>query len=118
MGKEYGGLGRALRRGGALGLALTALGGVGLTADLDGWGEALARVGEQPALAVSLMRRQLGPLPEEEALYCNTAVDAALGEALAAVRPAAEDVTLSPALESLDWDAVLERLEASPFAAL
>ena len=57
-------------------------------------------------------------LPEEEALYCNTAVDAALGEALAAVRPAAEDVTLSPALESLDWDAVLERLLDSPFADL
>ena len=57
-------------------------------------------------------------LPEEEALYCNSAVDAALGELLAAVRPAAEDVTLSPALESLDWDAVLERLLDSPFADL
>ena len=45
-------------------------------------------------------------------------MDAALGEALAAVRPAEEDVTLSPALESLDWGAVLERLLDSPFADL
>ena len=112
MGKEYGGLGRALRRGVALGLALTALWGVGLTADLDGWGEALARVGEQPALAVSLMRRQLGSLPEEEALtgWGRLLVDrspllAAGEEGVLALRQAraAEERADDP-VESIDGD--------------
>ena len=112
MGKEYGRLGRALRRGVALGLALTALWGVGLTADLDGWGEALARVGEQPALAVSLMRRQLGPLPEEEALtgWGRLLVDrspllAAGEEGVLALRQAraAEERADDP-VESIDGD--------------
>ena len=51
-----------------------------------------------------------------EAIPCNTEVDAALGEALAAVRPAVEDAVLSLALSDLDWDAVLERLDSSPLA--
>ena len=59
-----------------------------------------------------------GQAPAEEALPCNTEVDAALGEALAAVRPAVESVTLSSALENLNWDAVLARLLDSPFARL
>ena len=68
MDKGRGKMGRALRRGVALGLALTALWGVGLTADLGGLGEELTRLGERPGLAVSLMRGQLGALPGEEAL--------------------------------------------------
>ena len=68
MDKRRGKMGRALRRGVALGLALTALWGVGLTADLGGLEEELTRLGERPGLAVSLMRGQLGALPGEEAL--------------------------------------------------
>ena len=68
MDKGRGKMGRALRRGVALGLALTALWGVGLTADLGGLEEELTRLGERPGLAVSLMRGQLGALPGEEAL--------------------------------------------------
>ena len=68
MDKGRGRMGRALRRGVALGLALTALWGVGLTADLGGLEEELTRLGERPGLAVSLMRGQLGALPGEEAL--------------------------------------------------
>ena len=68
MDKGRGKMGRALRRGVALGLALTALWGVGLTADLGGLGEELTRLGERPGLAVSLMRGQLGALPGEQAL--------------------------------------------------
>ena len=49
---------------------------------------------------------------------CNEEVDAALGEALAAVRPEVDDAVLAPALADLDWDAVLERLLDSPFADL
>ena len=45
MDKGRGKMGRALRRGVALGLALTALWGVGLTADLGGLGEELTRLG-------------------------------------------------------------------------
>ena len=45
-------------------------------------------------------------------------MDAALGEALAAVRPEADQAVLAPALADLDWDAVLERLLDSPFADL
>ena len=68
MDKGRGKMGRALRRGVALGLALTALWGVGLTAHLGGLEEELTRLGERPGLAVSLMRGQLGALPGEEAL--------------------------------------------------
>ena len=68
MDKGRGKMGRALRRGVALGLALTALWGGGLTADLGGLEEELTRLGERPGLAVSLMRGQLGALPGEEAL--------------------------------------------------
>lgn len=53
-----------------------------------------------------------------EGLPCNTEVDAALGEALAAVRPDAEDAVFSTALKNLDWDAALDRLMSSPFARL
>lgn len=58
-------MGRALRRGVALGLALTAVWGVSLTADLKGVKEDLTALGEEPALAVSLMKSQLGELPGE-----------------------------------------------------
>ncbi len=58
-------VGRALRRGVALGLALTAVWGVSLTADLKGVKEDLTALGEEPALAVSLMKSRLGELPGE-----------------------------------------------------
>ena len=61
--KGTGRVGRALRRGVALGLALVAAWGVGLTADPAG---RLAGLGERPALAVSLMTSQLGELPGGE----------------------------------------------------
>lgn len=54
-------VGRALRRGLALGLALAAAWGISLTADV----EDLAALGEEPALAVSLMKSRLGELPGE-----------------------------------------------------
>lgn len=60
------GMGRALRRGVALGLALAAVWGVSLTADLSGVERSLAALGEKPALAVSLMAVQLGELPGGE----------------------------------------------------
>ena len=53
-------MGRALRRGVALGLAGVAVWGVSLTADLSGVGDRLAALGEDPALAVSLLASQLG----------------------------------------------------------
>ena len=56
-------MGRALRRGVALGLALAAAWGVSLTADPGGVKEDLTALGEEPALAVSLMKSQLGELP-------------------------------------------------------
>ena len=59
-------IGRSLRRGVALGLVLTAAWGVSLTADFSGVGGRLAELGEEPALAVSLMKSQLGVLPGEE----------------------------------------------------
>lgn len=59
-------VGRALRRGVALGLVLVAAWGVSLTADLTGAGFRLAALGEEPALAVSLMASQLGALPGRE----------------------------------------------------
>ena len=59
-------VGRALRRGVALGLVLVAAWGVSLTADLTGVSGRLSALGEEPALAVSLMASQLGELPGRE----------------------------------------------------
>ena len=56
-------VGRALRRGVALGLVLAAAWGVSLMADLGVVGDGLAGLGEEPALAVTLMAAQLGELP-------------------------------------------------------
>ena len=56
-------VGRALRRGVALGLVLAAAWGVSLMADLGAVGDGLAGLGEEPALAVTLMAAQLGELP-------------------------------------------------------
>ena len=53
-------MGRALRRGTALGLVLAAAWGVSLTADLRGVNSRLAALGEEPALAAALMEAQLG----------------------------------------------------------
>lgn len=57
---------RALRRGVALGLAVTAAWGISLTADLAGVGGRLKSLGEEPALAVALITSQLGELPGKE----------------------------------------------------
>ncbi len=54
---------RALRRGAALGLALTAAWGVGMTADFGGLGDRAAALGEDPAVAAALRTAQLGELP-------------------------------------------------------
>lgn len=59
-------VGRALRRGVALGLVLVAAWGVSLTADLTGVSDGLTALGEEPTLAVSLMASQLGELPGRE----------------------------------------------------
>ena len=59
---------RALRRGVALGLVLVGVWGLSLTADLDGLGERLSRLGREPALAVALLESRLGAIPGEEAL--------------------------------------------------
>ena len=56
-------VGRALRRGVALGLVLAAAWGVSLMADLGAVGDGLAGLGKEPALAVTLMAAQLGELP-------------------------------------------------------
>lgn len=58
-------MGRALRRGVALGLAGAAVWGIALTADLSAVEDGLTGLGEEPALAVSLMSSQLGELPGE-----------------------------------------------------
>ncbi len=58
--KGTGQIGRALRRGVALGLALVAAWGVSLTADFGQVGDRLTALGEQPGLAVSLLASQLG----------------------------------------------------------
>ena len=55
-------MGRALRRGVALGLVLAGAWGVSLTADFSGIGDRL----DEPALAVSLLASQLGELPGRE----------------------------------------------------
>ena len=59
-------MGRALRRGVALGLALAAAWGVSLTVDPGGVKEDLTALGEEPAMAVWLMKSQLGELPGRE----------------------------------------------------
>ena len=59
-------VGRALRRGVALGLVLAAGWGISLTADLSGVGGRLAGLGEEPSLAVALMASRLGELPGRE----------------------------------------------------
>ena len=56
----------ALRRGIGLGLAMVAIWGVSLTADLSALGEGLWKLGEEPSLAVGLLSGQMGKLPEEE----------------------------------------------------
>ena len=56
-------MGRALRRGTALGLVLTAAWAVSLTADISALREGLSALGGGHTLAVSLMTSQLGPLP-------------------------------------------------------
>ncbi len=63
---DRGQVGRALRRGAALGLVLAAAWGVSLTADLREMERGLTALGEEPALAVSLMKSQLGELPGQE----------------------------------------------------
>lgn len=65
-GREKKSVGRALRRGVALGLGLVAIWGVSLTADLGGLRDSLAALGREPALAVSLLESQLGRLPGEQ----------------------------------------------------
>ncbi len=55
----------AIRRGVALGLALVAVWGISLTTDLTALGERLSGLGREPALTVSLLSGQLGPLPGE-----------------------------------------------------
>ena len=56
-------MGRALRRGVALGLALAAAWGVSLTADVGSVRRSLSALGERPALTVSLLAAQMGELP-------------------------------------------------------
>ena len=57
---------RAARRGVALGLALVAVWGAGLTVGGGQWGARLTALGGQPDLAVSLLSGQLGWTPGED----------------------------------------------------
>ena len=50
---------RALRRGAALGLALTALWIFGLTADLSGAWDALGRLGQTPSFVLGALSQEL-----------------------------------------------------------
>ena len=59
---------RPLRRGVGLGLALAAVWGVALTADLSGARRALEAWASDSGAAVALMSRQLGQEPEETVL--------------------------------------------------
>ena len=61
--KGNGQVGRALRRGVALGLALIGIWGVGMTVDFSSLNEAVAAWGAEGGRAVALMERQLGALP-------------------------------------------------------
>lgn len=63
-----GGWVRPLRRGVGLGLALAAVWGMWLTADLSGAREALGRWADRPGLARALVAGQLGQAPEDTAL--------------------------------------------------
>lgn len=58
---------RALRRGIGLGLAVVAVWGVAMTADLSGVKEVLRTWADRPAVAVALLESQLGSLPQEVA---------------------------------------------------
>lgn len=58
---------RALRRGIGLGLAVVAVWGVAMTADLSGAKEVLRTWADRPAVAVALLESQLGSLPQEAA---------------------------------------------------
>lgn len=58
---------RALRRGIGLGLAVVAVWGVAMTADLSGVKEVLRAWADRPAVAVALLESQLGSLPQEVA---------------------------------------------------
>jgi len=105
--KGRGALLPALRRGVALGLALTAVWGIGMTADFSGLGDRAAALGEDPALAAALMTAQLGELPGRSGrlegwgrlLLAQSALLAAGEEAVAARRAEQEPGWLEPALE-------------------
>lgn len=56
---------RALRRGIGLGMAVMAVWGVAMTADLSGVKETLQSWSDRPAVAVALLESQLGALPQE-----------------------------------------------------
>lgn len=56
-------IGRALRRGVALGLVLVACWGLSLMADLSGVKERLAALGQEPGLSVSLLSTSWGAAP-------------------------------------------------------
>ena len=93
-------IGRALRRGVALGLVLVACWGLSLMADLSGVKERLAALGQEPGLSVSLLSSQLGELPRQTAsaeltgwgrlLLSHSALLAAGEEAVAEVRDGAD----------------------------
>ena len=61
--KGNGQMGRALRRGVALGLALIGMWGVGMTVDFSALGGAVAAWGAESGTAAVLLERQLGALP-------------------------------------------------------
>ena len=61
--KGNGQVGRALRRGVALGLALIGVWGVGMTVDFSALGGAAAAWGAETGGAAALLERQLGALP-------------------------------------------------------
>lgn len=93
-------IGRALRRGVALGLVLVACWGLSLMADLSGVKERLAALGQEPGLSVSLLSSQLGELPRQTTsaeltgwgrlLLSHSALLAAGEEAVAEVRDGAD----------------------------
>ena len=61
-------VGRALRRGVALGLVLVGVWGLSLTADLGGLEAGLSQLGREPALAVALLESRLGAVSRQEVL--------------------------------------------------
>ncbi len=64
--RERGPLSKALRRGVALGLALTAAWFIGMTADPRALEDRAAAWGEDPALAAALLASQMGELPGDD----------------------------------------------------